>query len=307
MTRYTFYLLSLALLLASCSLQYADLLAVKYKGRYAKFLEPGETELLGYYHYVQSRTSAGEYVLRTFFPETKVLTSYEVYTSDQFTTRSGTAKEWYDDGRPKSEGQYTNDKPTGTWKFYSFDKEQLLSTGNYTAGERTGSWKTYFPNGVLKKEVNYQNGQREGAFTRYDSLSEVVNEGIYRADTIFQSLTREEKQVDAMPRFVACEDTQPVHPQYDCATRELLQFIYKNIKYPAIARDNYVEGTVMMVVEVWPNGSVGNIRVRKGICQSMADECRRIVKMMPKWEEPGIVEGMPVRTEFRLPIMFKLE
>ena len=118
------------------------------------------------------------------------------------------------------------------------------------------------------------------------------------------------KVVEQMPRFPGCEDLGSEEEKKKCAQDELLKFIYKNIKYPAIARENGVEGTVVVTFVVEKDGAVTDARVVRDIGAQCGDEALRVVELMNKqgikWT-PGKQRGRSVRVQFNLPVKFKLE
>ncbi len=115
------------------------------------------------------------------------------------------------------------------------------------------------------------------------------------------------KVVEEMPRFPGC-DNEPgdAKAKEQCAQKKMLEFIYKNIKYPAIARENGVEGTVVVTFVVEKDGSISDAKTLRDIGAQCGEEALRIVKMMPKWT-PGKQRGNSVRVQFNLPVRFKLE
>ena len=116
------------------------------------------------------------------------------------------------------------------------------------------------------------------------------------------------KVVEQMPRFNSskCEGLGDKKEIEKCAQQEMLKFIYKNIKYPPIARENGVEGTVVVRFVVDKDGSVDEPEVLRDIGAGCGDEALRVVKMMPKWK-PGKQRGRNVKVYFNLPVKFKLE
>lgn len=86
----------------------------------------------------------------------------------------------------------------------------------------------------------------------------------------------------------------------------MLQFIYSNIKYPAIARENGVEGTVYVKFVVEKDGKITNAEIVRDIGAGCGQEALRVVGLMPEWE-PGKQRGRPVRVQFNLPVKYKLE
>ena len=90
----------------------------------------------------------------------------------------------------------------------------------------------------------------------------------------------------------------------------MLEFIYGNIKYPAIARENGVEGMVVVTFVVEKDGTVTDARVVRDIGAQCGQEALRVVNLMNeksvKWV-PGKQRGRAVRVQFNLPVRFKLE
>ena len=91
--------------------------------------------------------------------------------------RDGPWKDYYNDGKLKSEGNYDNGKQTGLWKYYH-QNGKIEQTGKFNKqGKPDGTWKWYFDTGQLLKEENYRNGLREGLSAQYDETGQVVEEG----------------------------------------------------------------------------------------------------------------------------------
>lgn len=114
------------------------------------------------------------------------------------------------------------------------------------------------------------------------------------------------KVVEDNPAFPGCEDIRDKVEKKKCAEEKMLQFIYGNIKYPAIARENGVEGMVVVSFVVEKDGSITGATVLRDIGAGCGQEALRVVNQMPKWE-PGKQRGRPVRVQFNLPVRFKLE
>lgn len=115
--------------------------------------------------------------------------------------------------------------------------------------------------------------------------------------------------VEQMPMFPGCEEESDVNVRKECSNKKLLEFIYENIKYPAVAKDNGVQGTVVLKFVVDERGNVGNIQLVKDIGANCGQEALRVVNLMNeqnlKWE-PGKQRGRPVKVWFMLPVKFQL-
>jgi protein TonB len=117
--------------------------------------------------------------------------------------------------------------------------------------------------------------------------------------------------VEEMPRFPGCEDFPgDQKAKKACADAKLMEFIYSNIHYPAVARENGVEGNVVVQFVVNTDGSVTDLQVLRDIGAGCGEEALRVVNMMnilrDKWI-PGKQRGRPVRVMFTLPVRFKLQ
>ncbi len=115
--------------------------------------------------------------------------------------------------------------------------------------------------------------------------------------------------VEQMPMFPGCEHESNIDARKECSSKKLLEFIYKNIKYPPIAKENGIQGTVVLKFVVDENGKVGNIMIVKEIGANCGQEAERVVRLMNEqniiWE-PGKQRGRPVKVWFMLPVKFKL-
>ncbi len=101
--------------------------------------------------------------------------------------------------------------------------------------------------------------------------------------------------------FVVVEED----PQFPGGMDSLYAFIQRNLRYPEKAFNDKIEGTVYVTFSVEKDGSIGAIKILRDIGGGCGEEAVRVVKMMPKWI-PGKQRGIPVRTQFNLPIKFKL-
>ncbi len=93
--------------------------------------------------------------------------------------------------------------------------------------------------------------------------------------------------------------------QFPGGNAALYKFLSTNINYPKEAQENNVQGRVVVQFVVERDGSIGYIRIAKGITLSLDKEAIRIVMSMPKWL-PARNNGVAVRSWFVLPITFRL-
>lgn len=95
-------------------------------------------------------------------------------------------------------------------------------------------------------------------------------------------------------------------PTFPGGEKELLKFLGENIKYPALARENNIQGNVALTFVVDKDGSVKDVQIVKDIGGGCGKEAVRVVQSMPKWI-PGEANGNSVKVRYTLPVKFRLE
>jgi protein TonB len=94
-------------------------------------------------------------------------------------------------------------------------------------------------------------------------------------------------------------------PDFPGGQTELMKYLQKNLRYPPAARENGIEGRVVLQFVVDEQGRISDIQTLRDIGGGCADEATRVVKSMPPWK-PGKQNGNPVKVYFKLPVTFKL-
>jgi protein TonB len=133
-----------------------------------------------------------------------------------------------------------------------------------------------------------------------ETVAELFGETESKKEEEFSSSPPAQK----MPDEVIYADPE-VMPQYPGGYTELNRFLFKNIKYPASATSQNIQGRVWCSFIVNKDGSVSDIRVEKGVYISLDQEAVRVLSLMPSWI-PGTVRGEAVRVKFYLPVVFHL-
>jgi len=110
----------------------------------------------------------------------------------------------------------------------------------------------------------------------------------------------EPEVIDDTP-FVVVED-MPVFPG---GLSALYRFIGENIKYPQVAKEVGIQGTVFVRFIIERDGSVSNAELLRSIGGGCDEEALRVVNSLPKWT-PGMQMGKPVRVSYNLPVKFTL-
>jgi len=118
----------------------------------------------------------------------------------------------------------------------------------------------------------------------------------------FVPMVSDEEEVEEMEIFTVVE-SMPSYPGGDAAR---MKFLQENIRYPQMARESGIQGTVYATFVVEPDGSVSDVRVVRAIGGGCDEEAIRVIKLMPRWNA-GQQRGKPVRVQFTMPIRFTLQ
>ena len=94
-------------------------------------------------------------------------------------------------------------------------------------------------------------------------------------------------------------------PEFPGGSLAMMKYIAENIKYPAIAQENGIQGRVICQFVVEKDGKVSDVRVVRSSGEASLDkEAVRVINSMPKWN-PGKQRGQLVRVKYTAPVSFR--
>ncbi len=114
---------------------------------------------------------------------------------------------------------------------------------------------------------------------------------------------QEEEEVEEEAIPLAIVEEKPKFQGGD--QNDFTKWVFKNIVYPEIAKENGVSGRVTLQFTVDTKGKVTDIKVVRGVDSSLDKEAVRVVSSSPTWT-PGRQSGKPVKVRFTFPVIFQL-
>lgn len=111
-------------------------------------------------------------------------------------------------------------------------------------------------------------------------------------EVVEEEVTEPYRYVEQMPEFPGGEEAR-------------VKYFIKNLRYPPMAKESSIQGTVYLTFVVSKTGQISNVQVVRGIGGGCDEEAIRVLKMMPNWI-PGRQNGKPVPVQFSLPLKFTL-
>jgi len=136
--------------------------------------------------------------------------------------------------------------------------------------------------------------------TADQAQTEVTNKEVVE---VVQQVQEEVQQAEPeeVP-FVVVEE-MPMYPGGDV---ELLKYIAEHTQYPEVAKENNIQGRVIVRFCVTAKGGVSQVSILKGVDPELDKEAIRVVNTLPAFK-PGKQGGKPVPVWYMVPITFTLK
>ena len=153
---------------------------------------------------------------------------------------------------------------------------------------------------LAKKDLGAVNRFRSLGLQKGDSL---IVEGVFNKIEIYGDYYKGLVEARIIKEEIPSVDVKPSFKGGDI--NKFSEWVNKQLRYPKIAKDYGVQGRVTLQFTVKSDGSVADIRVLRGVDESLDKEAMRVVSCSPKWE-PGQSDGRPVDVTITFPVIFQL-
>ena len=157
-----------------------------------------------------------------------------------------------------------------------------IKIDNVKMKEEKITWQTN-PDGIILEDLFFQ---LQSDSLKYDEL---VNWNPNE-----ESVYNEVNEIDKV-------DEKPSFPGGESAMKSYLN---SNVKYPVEARENCIQGRVIVQFIIEKDGSISDVKISESVNPSFDREALRVVKAMPKWN-PGKLQGIPARVKNEVPVVFR--
>jgi TonB family protein len=120
------------------------------------------------------------------------------------------------------------------------------------------------------------------------------------------SVNDAKKIIGEMAIFPINENINNEIQRINISNNEMRKFIEKHLKYPSKAKDNNIEGTTYIRINLDAKGVITDAVITEDIGFGCGEEALRVVKMMPNWI-PATKDGKAVSSTQTIPISFRLK
>ena len=157
-----------------------------------------------------------------------------------------------------------------------YDNSKVRTKEDFVGEKRHGEFLVYYPEGQLKRRETYM------ADVRKTSECFALDGSAVPFYEYYQMPTYKGGGTDKMTRALAA-----------------------NVRYPAEALQNQIQGRVFISFEVGLDGEVTKAKVLKGLGHGLDEAALKAVKKLFGFV-PGQVDGVPVPVSFTLPVTFSI-
>lgn len=118
------------------------------------------------------------------------------------------------------------------------------------------------------------------------------------ASAAYQATLPPKPLKDDTEKFYSSVDEMP-DPGYNLGT-----YLSENLRYPENELRNHKGGRVVLQFVVSKTGEIQNVVITQSLSPDFDAEALRLVKAMPTWKRPGMLQGKPIPIYYTLPITF---
>ena len=116
-----------------------------------------------------------------------------------------------------------------------------------------------------------------------------------------QEVVEEDVEEETLP-FITVEQ-KPTFNGGDA--NDFAKWVNSRLVYPEVAKDNGVEGRVVLQFTIGKDGRLQDVKVLNSPDESLAKEAVRVVSSSPKWE-PGRQRDRAVKVSYTFPVIYRL-
>lgn len=102
------------------------------------------------------------------------------------------------------------------------------------------------------------------------------------------------------------EKAQVEPPRFPGGNEALMEYFNANLEYPEQAKQDSLQGRVMVMFVVNKDGHISHTKVVRGISPLLDSAAVRCVRNMPAWE-PATHNGNPTPVMYQVPVIFLLD
>lgn len=229
----------------------------------------------------------------TYYYETGIKSKTETFSNNQI---YGLSNIYNSKGDLKEQRNYFNEGLLkGSYKLLQY----VDSTGRKLLDENNSGFVAInYPNGNTEYG-NYLNGLKDGIwkstnFQKKEGYEDIYDEGIFKSGKTF-----------AVDGTISTYEILERKSTYPGGSKAMGTFIAKNLRYPPAARENKIQGKVVVRLKINEDGSLSDFSIIQSLSSELDQEAIRVLKLIPGFL-PGIKRGKAYSELMTFPFNFNL-
>jgi TonB family protein len=218
---------------------------------------------------------------------------------------SGLSYYFYPNGKIYNSKEFLLSEPVGNSVEGDVDFEYLIkdcidSTGKTLVTNGQGFYVGYSDDfKYIEEKGPVKNGKRDSVWTGKNTDRKIKFTEQYANGLLVSG-----EAVDSMG--VSHHYTKRIlPPEYKGGMKALYRYLSNHIRYPDHARDNNIQGVVMLGFVVKKDGTLKDLKVLKAVDEELEREALRVISNSPVWQ-PASYFGIPVNIYYSIPVNFAL-
>ena len=110
---------------------------------------------------------------------------------------------------------------------------------------------------------------------------------------------------ERMPQYGTCDKAKDEEERKLCTYENIFRFLSSNLKYPTLARENEIEGTVVVRFVIDKEGTMTDVKIIRDIGGGCGNSVLNALNKMDRWKA-GLQRGQPVKVQYSIPVKFSL-
>ena len=213
-----------------------------------------------------------------------------------------------------------------TWELKNNNDNNIVANGSYENGLKQGQWNIFLQSNQGKKcSIEFNKNKLVNEFGEceidihhnfmqlaIDKIETFPSISLFNNDSLSILGWKKNNNIvkDSTIIFYGVNAEYPggVNAEYPGGLKAMIEFIQNNLNYPQEAIEYNIQGKCYLNFVVDKQGDVSKVELVRGIsgCPECDKEAIRVVNMMSGFK-PAKINGLKVKSYFRIPIDFRLE